>query len=63
MPDTTVRIREIAYRLWEDEGRPADRHLEHWATAERMANMGELAKSSPIQKRAPKPRKRASAKK
>ena len=39
MPDTTVRIREIAYRLWEDEGRPADRQLEHWARAERLADV------------------------
>lgn len=28
------RIREIAYRLWEEEGRPADQETRHWQTAE-----------------------------
>ncbi|MBK1836411.1 DUF2934 domain-containing protein [Azospirillum sp. YIM B02556] len=27
------RVRERAYRLWEQEGRPDDRHLDHWAQA------------------------------
>ncbi|PWC75713.1 DUF2934 domain-containing protein [Azospirillum sp. TSH64] len=29
------RVRERAYRLWEEEGRPNDRHLDHWAQAAR----------------------------
>lgn len=29
------QIRERAYAMWEREGRPAGRHLEHWAAAER----------------------------
>jgi hypothetical protein len=27
------RIRERAYFIWEEEGRPAGRHLEHWERA------------------------------
>lgn len=29
------RVRERAYRLWEEEGRPDHRHLDHWAQAAR----------------------------
>lgn len=32
--ETEQQIRERAYAIWEREGRPAGRHLEHWATAE-----------------------------
>lgn len=28
------QIRLIAYRLWEEEGRPQGRHLDHWLRAE-----------------------------
>ena len=28
------RIREIAHRLWEEEGRPADQEERHWQMAE-----------------------------
>jgi Protein of unknown function (DUF2934) len=28
------RIRERAYEIWEREGRPADKSLEHWLKAE-----------------------------
>ena len=27
-------IRERAYAIWEEEGRPEDRHLDHWLLAE-----------------------------
>lgn len=27
------RIRELAHRIWEHEGRPEGRHLEHWEQA------------------------------
>ena len=27
------RIRERAYKIWEDEGRPEGRHEEHWNLA------------------------------
>lgn len=29
------RVRERAYQLWEQEGRPDHRHLDHWAQAVR----------------------------
>ena len=29
------KIRERAHALWEQEGSPEGRHVEHWATAER----------------------------
>jgi hypothetical protein len=33
--DNQPRIRERSYQLWEQEGRPEGRHLEHWLQAER----------------------------
>lgn len=32
------KIRETAYRLWEKDGKPQGRDLEHWFTAEKSAN-------------------------
>jgi hypothetical protein len=43
MSEREQRVREIAHRLWEEEGRPSDQEKRHWATAERMleaANAG-----------------------
>lgn len=34
-PAIRERIRQRAYELWEAEGRPTDRHIEHWLQAER----------------------------
>jgi len=36
MSDREHRVREIAHRLWEEEGRPPHQEKRHWATAERM---------------------------
>jgi hypothetical protein len=33
--DDKQRIRERAYELWEREGRPHGRHMDHWVQAER----------------------------
>jgi hypothetical protein len=33
--DDKQRIRERAYELWEGEGRPNGRHVDHWVQAER----------------------------
>ncbi|WP_082490944.1 DUF2934 domain-containing protein [Aureimonas sp. Leaf454] len=33
--DTTPRVRERAYRLWEKAGRPYGREFEFWAEASR----------------------------
>lgn len=35
--DDKSRIREWAYQLWEKEGRPTGRALDHWLEAERHA--------------------------
>jgi hypothetical protein len=32
--DIPLRIRERAYQIWEQEGRPEGRHLDHWLEAE-----------------------------
>lgn len=34
-PDRERRIRQRAYALWEDEGYPEGRELDHWERAER----------------------------
>lgn len=33
MDDTEQRIREQAHRLWEEEGRPHGREIDHWEQA------------------------------
>lgn len=32
------KIREVAYRLWEKEGKPQGQDLEHWFTAEKSSS-------------------------
>lgn len=34
MDDHEQKQRERAYKIWEDEGRPENRHLDHWQRAE-----------------------------
>jgi hypothetical protein len=46
MSDREHRVREIAHRLWEEEGRPADQEKRHWATAERVFDAQERASSA-----------------
>lgn len=36
-------IREAAYRLWEAEGKPHDRALEHWRQAEQQIATEDVA--------------------
>ena len=36
MLDREQRVREIAHRLWEEEGRPHDQEKRHWHAAERI---------------------------
>ncbi|MBB5574243.1 DUF2934 domain-containing protein [Rhizobium paranaense] len=36
--DLEKEIRERAYSIWENEGRPEGRHLEHWERAEKQIN-------------------------
>jgi Protein of unknown function (DUF2934) len=41
MPDREHRVREIAHRLWEQEGCPSDQDKRHWATAEQILDAQE----------------------
>lgn len=34
MDNNEEKHRERAYRIWEEEGRPEGRHLDHWQRAE-----------------------------
>ena len=36
-------IRERAYAIWEEQGRPEGRHLEHWLRAEAEINISSSA--------------------
>jgi hypothetical protein len=36
MDERERRVREIAHRLWEEEGRPSDQDRRHWEEAERI---------------------------
>jgi hypothetical protein len=42
MSDKERRIRESAYRMWEDEGRPEGQAHRHWATAARRIEAEDL---------------------
>jgi Protein of unknown function (DUF2934) len=41
--DREQKIKDRAHRLWEDEGRPEGRELEHWREAERQVLAEEAA--------------------
>jgi len=49
-------IRLIAYQLWQDEGCPHGRHLEHWFRAEAIWQERQLSKE-PVELTAPKPKR------
>lgn len=36
MADTEQRVRERAYRIWQEEGQPLGRELEHWEMAREL---------------------------
>jgi hypothetical protein len=40
MTDREDRIRERAHQIWEEQGRPEGRDLEHWHEAERQLHEG-----------------------
>lgn len=50
MPDASHHIRDLAYRLWEEEGRPEGREAEHWLIAERRLQSDEAAREAPVKK-------------
>jgi hypothetical protein len=43
MEDSEQRIRERAYRIWEEEGRPEGRDKEHWERARFLVGIEENA--------------------
>jgi hypothetical protein len=44
--DDKQRIRERAYQLWEREGRPHGRHMDHWVQAEQETQDGQRPEGS-----------------
>ena len=50
-------IRQLAYRLWQEEGCPDGREVEHWLRAQMIWEEITRPKSKPRQSRAPKERK------
>jgi hypothetical protein len=43
MGDREDRVREIAHRMWEEEGRPPDQEKRHWEEAERVVEAQDRA--------------------
>jgi hypothetical protein len=60
MTNRDQRIRELAHRLWEQEGRPGGQEKRHWEMAERIVDAGEHASPSPGSDANPESRKRVS---
>ena len=46
MLDTSHRISELAYELWEEQGRPTGRDKENWFEAERLLHSERLLEVS-----------------
>jgi hypothetical protein len=55
-PEREVRIRERAYHLWEEEGRPEGRDAEFWERAKELIGMEENADAALL----PNPMKQSS---
>ena len=47
MSEKEQRIREIAHRLWEEEGQPADQAERHWQMAVKIVEEEEAAHAHP----------------
>jgi Protein of unknown function (DUF2934) len=71
MNDREHRVRDIAHRLWEEEGRPAHQEKRHWEAAERIVeaqdrssggtSARDLGGGEPEQPQPPPPEKSADA--
>ncbi|WP_142848886.1 DUF2934 domain-containing protein [Telmatospirillum sp. J64-1] len=67
MADINEMIRDRAYQIWEAEGRPEGRDIEHWARAEAEIRAGQKAEvtaeaaPAPAKKTARKPAARKAA--
>jgi hypothetical protein len=46
MAYNTDQVRERAYRIWEEQGRPEGRETDHWLEAERQLHEGHGAESA-----------------
>jgi hypothetical protein len=57
MSDRETRVRARAHQLWEQEGRPSGREIDHWEQASREID----AEHSPVATKAKAPRARKSA--
>ena len=55
-PESQLKIQEKAYQIWEAEGCPENRELDHWVQAEKQIN-GKISKSN--SNRAPQAKKPA----
>jgi len=53
-------IRRLAHQIWEAEGRPDGRHLEHWRQAEEIWEKRNAPSAAPAQAPA-RPRRRTAA--
>lgn len=61
MSSREERIRELAHRIWETEGRPEGQALRHWNMAERLVEAElqvEQARTAPAPAATPAPRRR-----
>jgi hypothetical protein len=38
-PQDSHRIAVLAYQMWEQEGRPANREMQHWQQAEKLVEV------------------------
>jgi hypothetical protein len=58
----TSRVHDLAHRLWEQQGRPTGRELDHWLEAERRLSeerhVGEAVKKPKKEKRTEDRKKR-----
>jgi hypothetical protein len=45
--DVELELRNRAYTIWQDEGRPDGRHLEHWQQAVREIEQAKEAPKTP----------------
>jgi hypothetical protein len=57
MLHVSERIRDLAYRLWEQDGCPAGRELEHWLEAERRLSAEQVAAPKTAPKKSRKAKK------
>ncbi|MDE1995763.1 MAG: DUF2934 domain-containing protein [Rhizobiaceae bacterium] len=57
MDDIEQKQRERAYKIWEEEGRPDGRHLDHWQRADDQHEATEKVAEESADAHHPAPRK------